>query len=361
MESFLNKVMKLGSVNMPTETNILQPNLDNEVYEEPDDQYNTIATATKPKEDGQGLSAFVSKTKRGHSISNIPGPGSYNSEYKHVVSKNTPANFGSSQERITNVIRNDVNLPFNDPSYIEVPPVGHYGQPRLKTQLNRIKSLKQTLPSKNNYQSKIVIKGGRATRKGFNSTTKRDVAKLKSTLGEAPGPGAYDLSFKDVIKMIDQKLAIRYQISPFGSGKSRFDARNKTIDVINNNNQSLQNNPGFKIRDKHAASDILNEHYKNKEKYRNSYTYTSSVARFRNHTVNTKSQSNVKKDLQPDFMLVNESKAKEELKYDNLGQTSSVAELNRNSISPFDSRTPRFPQKRDPNSNFDHIIPLYFE
>lgn len=113
------------------------------------------------------------------------------------------------------------------------------------------------------------------------------MVKLKPNLQGSPGPGAYDLSFKDIIKMMDQKLAIRYQISPFGSGKPRFTAKSKLIEIIPSN----EHQNGFVVRDKHAASDILNEHYKNKEKYRSSYTYASNIERFENHR--SKSKQNI--------------------------------------------------------------------
>ena len=118
-----------------------------------------------------------------------------------------------------------------------------------------------------NQIKQIVIKGSRSTKEGFNSTTKKEVNKTIYNNG-IPGPGAYDLTFKDIIKMMDQKLAIRYQMSPFGSGKPRFEGHNNTIDVIQNSEAMPEIPENFVIRDKHAASDILNEHQKRKEKTR---------------------------------------------------------------------------------------------
>lgn len=79
----------------------------------------------------------MSKTKRGHSLSSNPGPGSYNAEYRHEINKNTPANFGSSCPR-SDIISNKQTL--------EYPPVGYYNKPQLKNQLNRIRSMKQAVP-----------------------------------------------------------------------------------------------------------------------------------------------------------------------------------------------------------------------
>ena len=70
--------------------------------------YNSISYITKPKENEIGTSCFLSGTKRGHSVSAVPGPGSYNIEYRHKISKNIPANFGSSCQRLINFSTNEV-------------------------------------------------------------------------------------------------------------------------------------------------------------------------------------------------------------------------------------------------------------
>lgn len=52
------------------------------------EDYNSISYNARPKEDEVGSSSFISKTKRGLSISNLPGPGSYNLNYKHEIIRN---------------------------------------------------------------------------------------------------------------------------------------------------------------------------------------------------------------------------------------------------------------------------------
>jgi len=54
---------------------------------EPDEEkdYNTIGSKVKPREDEAGSSIFISKTKRGHSISEVPGPGAYNTNFNHEI------------------------------------------------------------------------------------------------------------------------------------------------------------------------------------------------------------------------------------------------------------------------------------
>jgi hypothetical protein len=49
------------------------------------EDYNSISYNTRHKEDQVGSSCFISKTKRGNSVSNIPGPGSYNVNYNNEV------------------------------------------------------------------------------------------------------------------------------------------------------------------------------------------------------------------------------------------------------------------------------------
>ena len=193
---------------------------------------------------------------------------------------------------------------------MENPPVGHYGQINAKVGLNRIRSMKTSLINQKPKLG-ISIKGERTTKQGFSSTWKREYSVKGDKSKFSPGPGAYDLTFKDIIKMMDQKLAIRYQISPFGSGKPRFNENNKTIEIINQNesSESMEQPSRFMTKDKHAASDILNEHYKNKEKYRNSYTYASRIQRFKG-IYNNSDDDITKQTIQsktPDLLFIDES------------------------------------------------------
>ena len=38
----------------------------------------------------------------------------------------------------------------------------------------------------------------------------------------SPGPGSYDIGFKDELKTLDYQLSLRYQVNPFGSNTPRF-------------------------------------------------------------------------------------------------------------------------------------------
>lgn len=256
------------------------------------------------------MSSFISKTKRGYSVSEVPGPGSYELNYRHEINKNIPSNFGSSVQRTAEVYRKNVNYPFTDPTYMENPPVGHYGHVSNKEGLNRIRSMKTNLVNQKPKLG-VSIKGERTTKQGFNSTCKRDYSIRVDKQKVSPGPGAYDLTFKDIIKMMDQKLAIRYQISPFGSGKPRFNENNKTIEIVPQSEslEPIEHQPSFMTKDKHAASDILNEHYKNKEKYRNSYTYASKIGRFKG--MYSGSEDDLEKHFSqskvPDLLYIDES------------------------------------------------------
>ena len=96
--------------------------------------------------------------------------------------------------------------------------------------------------------------------------------------------------------MMDQKLAIRYQISPFGSGKPRFGNQNRTIDITQNPDNNLLSNESLSMKDKHAASDLMNEHYKRREKNRKTYTFASNVSRFKYSPRNLEESSLNKND-----------------------------------------------------------------
>jgi hypothetical protein len=54
------------------------------------------------------------------------------------------------------------------------------------------------------------------------------VAKVVESKNEIPGPGAYDINFKEELKVLDQKLSIRYQLGPFGSTAARFKEKPQT-------------------------------------------------------------------------------------------------------------------------------------
>lgn len=80
----------------------------------------------------------MSKTKRGHSILNNPGPGSYNADFQHQFATNGPETFGSTEIRNSYLNRNVMNCPFVESSYMKSPPVGHYSKSLAARKSNRI-------------------------------------------------------------------------------------------------------------------------------------------------------------------------------------------------------------------------------
>lgn len=50
---------------------------------------------------------------------------------------------------------------------------------------------------------------------------------------ELPGPGAYDIAFRDELKLLDQKLQIRYHLGPFSTTEKRF--RDNKTDISSGN------------------------------------------------------------------------------------------------------------------------------
>lgn len=137
----------------------------------------------------------MSQTKRMKKNRESPGPADYDANYSHEIEIRGPRPFGSTAARAISLGR-DINCPFVDSTNASGPPVGAY--------LNS--DLKYTKPKKDGYWN---------AKRGFNSTSK---PKLESTKKEkSPGPGTYDLNFRDELKILDHKLSGRYQISPFGS------------------------------------------------------------------------------------------------------------------------------------------------
>ena len=51
----------------------------------------------------------------------------------------------------------------------------------------------------------------------------RELAHINQEIMKHPGPGDYDLNFKDELKLLDQKLSARYKQVPFGMTSSRFE------------------------------------------------------------------------------------------------------------------------------------------
>jgi hypothetical protein len=72
-------------------------------------------------------STFLSKTTRNQVIPESPGPGHYNAEFKHIVVKRNPENFGSSTEKKSTHFLNS-DCPFIESTHIRTPAVGTYGQ-----------------------------------------------------------------------------------------------------------------------------------------------------------------------------------------------------------------------------------------
>lgn len=156
-------------------------------------------------------STFASKTTRQPKISQTPGPGSYINDNTgvHRIIKNIPESFGSTSVKRPNFLNTSVDAPYSEPSYLENPGAGSYG------------------PSKYDVAKKIKLPGKighmRSNEFKFKSIGKQSPflsTDVRPCLGDEvpnemmPGPGAYDLNFKDELKTLGKlsKLYFRSKI-----------------------------------------------------------------------------------------------------------------------------------------------------
>jgi len=81
----------------------------------------------------------------------------------------------------------------------------------------------------------------------FHSTDIRPCLAADQNSEAQPGPGAYDMNFKEELNTLDQKYSQRYKKNPFGSKASRFNKANLK-QIRNSVDLSLQNEPVPKNR-----------------------------------------------------------------------------------------------------------------
>jgi hypothetical protein len=106
------------------------------------------------------------------------------SEFKKKV------DFGSMEGRKFTIHRNMLS-PFNEPTYLENPESWKYQHPEKSSSFN---------PKSHKRSESLSL-----PQQTFSS-----VAKVVERNNDIPGPGAYDVNFRDELRILDQKLSIRY-------------------------------------------------------------------------------------------------------------------------------------------------------
>jgi hypothetical protein len=154
---------------------------------------------------------FISKTKRlNFADEQALGPGYYNPhEFTGIGPPKESAfkkktDFGNQEGRKFSLHRN-LQSPFKDSTYLENPDSWRYQHPEKESAFN-LKKVSQTLE-----KTSIPLSLAAVTKSAH-----------KKNSAEMPGPGHYDTNFKDELKVLDQKLSVRYQLGPFGSTSPRF-------------------------------------------------------------------------------------------------------------------------------------------
>jgi len=132
----------------------------------------------------------LSKTKRTNLIDEKAlGPGVYNPhEYKQIgVKKESEfkkkVDFGSMEGRKFTIHRN-MESPFNEPTYLENPESWKYQHPEKDTAFNQKIHKRSESLSVPHYT--------------FSS-----VAKVVEKRDDIPGPGSYDVNFREELKILD--------------------------------------------------------------------------------------------------------------------------------------------------------------
>ncbi|CAI2360610.1 unnamed protein product [Moneuplotes crassus] len=262
MESFIRTILPAAEENDPY--SLL----------EPDEVKPSIAG--RISKDKTESSIFSSKTIRGLKISQTPGPGSYIHENTglHRIMKNIPESFGTTSVKNTRFLNSSIEAPYSDPSYLDNPGAGTY---------SNIK------PNRNKVIRKIRLPGMLRTKlkkkSPFLSTDIRKCLTNSQDSENLPGPGAYDLSFRDQLKTLDQKYSQRYKKNPFGSHGSRFGRRkikNKRV------SQALSIEEEQAPQDKHLARVYIDEtieKIKKDEQRKTTFQFKSATRRFKEDTV----------------------------------------------------------------------------
>ena len=88
-------------------------------------------------------------------------------------------------------IHRNMASPFNEPTYLENPESWKYQNPEKESAFN-------------------LKLNRRAESLSVPHQTFSSVAKVVEKKDEVPGPGSYDINFRDELKVLDQKLSIRY-------------------------------------------------------------------------------------------------------------------------------------------------------
>lgn len=220
--------------------------------------------------------------------------------------------------------------PFTDSSYIENPDSWKYQHPEKESAFHKKKMTNQSL-------DKMSMPVSLST-----------VAKAVHKNNQPPGPGSYDINFKDELKILDQKLSIRYQLGPFGSTSPRFKEKQKFVPETNNDQHSQQI---FNIMKKQEMRKYMDEALnliKDMQKNKESSIFKSSTDRFRE----------MPKEMteKPKFMigvgaggLTDRERELSTMQSVNGGQSTSRISggpYNPSILKPFDSTSPRFNYKK---------------
>jgi hypothetical protein len=103
---------------------------------------------------------------------------------------------------------------------------------------------------------------------------------LLSEIIDMPGPGSYDLDFREELKTLDFQLSLRYQKNPFGSNNPRFPKKRKRREVLKIDKNAFVNTTIQSDAEKHRKAEMLYNYLKQKDENKTSHMFSSTTPRF---------------------------------------------------------------------------------
>lgn len=298
-------------------------------------------------------SVFASKSTRldPKKSSQTPGPGSYINEFTgvHKIIKNIPESFGSTSTKKPNFLNQSINAPYSEPSYLDNPGVGNYNKKRFE----KVKKIR--LPGKS------IIRHSEESNKGpFMSSNIRPCMVEEESNVYLPGPGAYDLNFREELKTLDQKYSQRYKKNPFGTRAPRFAYKNSSIQPkksdIMLDDETLPKEPNVN----RVFIDDTIERMKNEEARRTGYQFKSASKRFNHEKV----PRNVEVVVKPPTFMMDDNRMKHTQSQitdttSNFShhKTTLMQQYIRSLNAPFNSVSPRFNYAKDSSVRMENPGP----
>lgn len=160
--------------------------------------------------------------------------------------------------------------------------------------------------TQNTYQAKSTTNAKMQKTIKVEDKSKNKPEKLESgQMVGNPGPGHYDLNFREELKVLDHKLSARYKQIPFGNTSKRFNLKEYDMKTKQKNvdPQFFGDEDSVTMRRKKVAEQIT-EQIKKKEAERPSHMFKSQSERFIEDNYKFTGKGNFDAELYGDRVIV---------------------------------------------------------